>query len=193
MARRKEFDPDEAVARARERFHGHGFAQTSMQDLLGDMGIGQGSFYATFGSKEELFRRALDGFAEEVVGKMVAVLRAGRGPKEALTALLEGGAGIYASDPAHRGCFLVNTVVERAPHDPELARMLRRHWQRLERALVEVFVQAREEGQLSSDMDPGAAARLIIAVLHGMAVRSKFDPRAKPLQEIARTSVEALF
>ncbi|MCA9617615.1 MAG: TetR family transcriptional regulator [Myxococcales bacterium] len=192
MARRKEFDPDEALRRARERFHGHGFAQTSMQDLLTDMGIGQGSFYATFGSKEQLFRRALDDFAEAVVGRMVAVLRAGETPREAIAALLGGAVRIYASDPAHRGCFLVNTVIERAPHDPELARLLRQHWERLERALVEVLRQAQEEGQLDEDMEPRAVARMLVAVIHGMAVRSKFDPRAKPLEEIVQTTIDAL-
>ena len=192
MARRKEFNPEEALSRARERFHGHGYAQTSMQDLLGDMGIGQGSFYATFGSKQELFRRALDSFAEEVIGKMTAVLRAGGDAKTAIGALLERAAAIYSGDPAHRGCFMVNTVIERAPHDPELAKLLRGHWERLERALVKTLTQARDEGQLAACAEPRAAARMFIAVLHGMAVRSKFDPRQKPLLDIARTSVDAL-
>ena len=192
LARRREFDPDEALVQARECFHAHGFAQTSMQDLLAHMGIGQGSFYATFGSKEELFRRVLDDFAQGAVGQMVALLRAVPDPTQAVAQLLERTAEIYASDPAHRGCLLVNTVIERAPHDPQLALMLRRHWERLERALAEVLGRARDDGQLASDMEPRAVARLIVAVIHGMAVRSKFDPRAKPLQDIACTSVKAL-
>jgi TetR/AcrR family transcriptional repressor of nem operon len=192
MPRRKEFDPDKALAQARERFHRHGFAQTSMQDLLADMGIGQGSFYATFGSKDALFRAALDDFAQHVIGRMVAVLREDGDAKDRLATLLSGAAEIYAGDREHRGCFLVNTVVERAPHDAELAALLRRHWERLERALIEVLSRAQTAGQLRDDIEPRARARTLVAVIHGMAVRSKFDPRPGPLREIARTSLAAL-
>ena len=69
------------------------------------MEIGQGSFYATFGSKQELFRRALDDFADKVIAEMLAVLRCSDDPRAAVLALLAGAADIDGGDPAHRGAF----------------------------------------------------------------------------------------
>jgi TetR/AcrR family transcriptional repressor of nem operon len=192
MARKKEFDPDEALEAARERFHRHGFADSSMQDLLEDMQIGQGSFYATFGSKKDLFQRALDGYSEEAVGHMVQWLRKADEPLVGLETLLERIASMYAGDPEHRGCFLVNTVVERAPHDPELRKALRGHWERLERAMTKTLEVAQQRGDISSNGSPRDLARMFVAVIHGIAVRSKYDPRPEVLRGIAKASVAAL-
>ncbi len=192
MARHKEFDPDEALRHARERFHQDGYAGSSMGHLLGDMGIRQGSFYATFGSKKELFHRALDHYANEIIGQLVRWLRDEDGSLDRLAGLLVRAAGAYAADPAHRGCFLVSTVVELAPHDPQLAASLRRYWERLEKAILRALTVAQQSGQLSSEQPPRTLARLMLAVMHGLAVRSKYDPRPEVLRDIAKASLGAL-
>ena len=60
MARHKEFDPDVALDRALELFWERGYEATSMADLVDHLGIGRASLYATFGSKHELYLKALD-------------------------------------------------------------------------------------------------------------------------------------
>ncbi len=59
MPSQKQFDVDEALGLALEEFWRQGYRATSMADLLGCMGIQKGSFYATFGSKHEIFVDAL--------------------------------------------------------------------------------------------------------------------------------------
>jgi len=65
VARTKEFDPDSALRAAMDLFWRKGYEATSMQDLVDGLGIGRGSIYATFGSKHELYLRALDRYAEQ--------------------------------------------------------------------------------------------------------------------------------
>jgi TetR/AcrR family transcriptional repressor of nem operon len=60
----KRFDPDAALARARDVFWAKGYAGTSAQDLVDAMGINRGSLYGTFGSKRLLYERALDLYLE---------------------------------------------------------------------------------------------------------------------------------
>ncbi|CAM5304009.1 hypothetical protein SVIOM74S_00836 [Streptomyces violarus] len=64
MARTKEFDPDAALQSALELFWRRGYEATSMSDLVEHLGIGRASIYATFGSKHELYLKALDRYAE---------------------------------------------------------------------------------------------------------------------------------
>lgn len=64
MARTKEFDPDAALQAALELFWRRGYEATSMSDLVEHLGIGRASLYATFGSKHELYLKALDRYAE---------------------------------------------------------------------------------------------------------------------------------
>ena len=52
MARPKEFDPDTAAQEAMEAFWEHGYAATSVTDLLAEMGLNRGSLYGTFGDKK---------------------------------------------------------------------------------------------------------------------------------------------
>ena len=49
-----EFDYDRAVDRATQLFWKKRYSTTSLRDLLKTMGIGEGSFYNTFGSKRRL-------------------------------------------------------------------------------------------------------------------------------------------
>lgn len=64
MARTKEFDPDAALDAAVELFWRKGHEAASMSDLVEHLGIGRASLYATFGSKHELYVRALQRYIQ---------------------------------------------------------------------------------------------------------------------------------
>ncbi len=55
----KNFDLDIATDKAIQVFWKKGYEGTSMSDLIDAMGINKGSLYNAFGSKDELFNRAL--------------------------------------------------------------------------------------------------------------------------------------
>jgi tetracycline repressor-like protein len=59
VGRPREFDPDEVLETAMELFWEHGFDGVSISDLTDATGINRRSLYAAFGSKEELFGRAV--------------------------------------------------------------------------------------------------------------------------------------
>src|SRR3954469_8714838 len=62
--RPREFDVDQALDRALRVFWHRGYEGATLADLTEAMGINRPSLYAAFGSKEELFRKALDRYAE---------------------------------------------------------------------------------------------------------------------------------
>src|SRR5204862_7915530 len=62
--RPREFDVDEALDRALGVFWRRGYEGATLADLTEAMGINRPSLYAAFGSKEELFRKALDRYVE---------------------------------------------------------------------------------------------------------------------------------
>ena len=62
--RPREFDADEVLDRALEVFWRKGYEGASLSELTEAMGINRPSLYAAFGNKEELFRKALDRYAD---------------------------------------------------------------------------------------------------------------------------------
>src|SRR5713226_503112 len=65
MGRPREFDLPQALDQALQVFWRNGYEGASIADLTAAMGINPPSLYAAFGNKEELFRKALDRYAEE--------------------------------------------------------------------------------------------------------------------------------
>ena len=77
--RPREFDIEGALDRALGVFWSHGYAHTSLEDLLKAMKVGRSSFYQAFGSKRELYLRTIDRFLEMVPKSPVGRVRGGRG------------------------------------------------------------------------------------------------------------------
>ena len=67
--RPRNFDPEQAVAAVLPIFMEKGFEGATFGELIAAMGINPPSFYAAFGSKEQLFRRVIDVYAD--AGKAV--------------------------------------------------------------------------------------------------------------------------
>lgn len=60
MARTREFDEGLAIDAATAVFRRHGYAATSVEQIVEATGVHRGSLYATFQSKRGLFLRILD-------------------------------------------------------------------------------------------------------------------------------------
>src|ERR1700759_5692402 len=74
--RPRAFDLDEAVDRALELFWRQGYAATTVADLTAAIGINPPSLYKAFGSKQDLFERAVQRYAD-LNGRIVEAALAG--------------------------------------------------------------------------------------------------------------------
>ena len=174
MARQKEFDPDIALDKALEVFWRQGFTATSMQDLVEAMGIGRGSLYETFGSKERLFEKAVDKYSVRALDMMTAAIQDSDQPLDTIRCLMERIAKGGSTD-SPCGCFLVNTTVELATQDEALAATLRAGWGRLEQAFMQGLRRAQKAGDLPATKDPRALARFLVNTIHGLGVGAKYE------------------
>ncbi|MFZ4409612.1 MAG: TetR/AcrR family transcriptional regulator [Paracraurococcus sp.] len=134
MARPTEFDRSKAVNKALVLFWRKGYQASSMADLLAAMGIGRSSFYAAFTDKRSLFVECLDLFAERTMD-LLRRARTEMPPIDALQSFFErnfiGAPGAGAAS-RHWGCMLVNTVLEMAGVEDELATRASRHLREME-------------------------------------------------------------
>jgi TetR/AcrR family transcriptional regulator, transcriptional repressor for nem operon len=193
MARVREFDTDAAVAQAMELFWERGYEATSLHDLTGALGIGRGSLYAAFGSKDGLYQAALERYRQDLAGPMLRALSADSDVRAVLRGVLSGLVADAVADERRRGCMVVNATAERVPRDPATSRTVRDVLQAIEDALAEALGAARERGELPPGKDPRALAGFLVIWINGLRVAAKVDPDGDALMrsvEVAMTILD---
>ncbi|GIF09123.1 TetR/AcrR family transcriptional regulator [Actinoplanes siamensis] len=190
FGRPREFDIDEVLERAMRVFWARGYDGTSLTDLTGAMGITKSSMYAAFGNKEQLFRKAVERYAEGPASYSTRALREPTA-RAVAEAFLRGAVRTTTSPGCPAGCLSVQgaltlTEQSRPAHDALV------DWRndagvRLE----ERFQRAIEEGDLSRDADPGRLARFIMTTGFGIAVQAANGLGADELDEIVDTALRA--
>ncbi|PPS72829.1 MULTISPECIES: TetR/AcrR family transcriptional regulator [Streptomyces] len=190
MARTKEFDPDAALQAALELFWRRGYEATSMSDLVAHLGVGRASIYATFGSKHELYLKALDRYRDPQLLSELSL------PGPALPAVRavvrRFAAESTAEDRRLTGCFIVNTAVELAPHDSAACRRVERSWDQLETLLRSALVRAQAQGELDEGRDPHALARMLLVLMQGLRVVGKASADPSRVRDAAEQALALL-
>lgn len=180
----KQFDVDEALTGAMQVFWSQGYSATSTQDLLDRMGINRGSLYDTFGSKRELFLSALDHYEKTYQREKIAEASAGRTPSETIRALFAGVAAEALTRQGRSGCLLVNTALELAPHDAEIAEIVRAAILGIEDFFIDTIEQGQSTGDIPNHMDAVDAARALLALMIGLRVLARSLPDKAVLDSI---------
>lgn len=192
MARTKEFDPDTALQAALELFWERGYEATTMSALVERLGVARAGIYATFGSKHELYLRALRRYAEHCDPVLLEELSQPGPALPAVRAVVARFAAEAADDERRRGCFVTNTAVELAPHDPAAAGRVEASWTALETALASALLRARAQGELPAERDPRALARMLLVLLQGMRVVGKADGGQPRVRDAAAQALALL-
>ncbi|MEW1722567.1 TetR/AcrR family transcriptional regulator [Streptomyces sp. NPDC093109] len=184
IGRPRGFDADAALERAVLVFWEHGYEGASLATLTDAMGISTTSMYATFGNKEELFRKALERYTE---GPGAYLARALEEPTalDAATAILTGTVRT-TTRPAHpQGCLGVQGALA-ASDSGRGVRDLLAAWRNNGCASVrERFRRAVDEGDLPPGADPALLARYITTLAFGIAVQAASGIGRDELQEMA--------
>ncbi|GAB2681916.1 TetR/AcrR family transcriptional regulator [Nocardia goodfellowii] len=162
-------------------FWRQGYEATSMQDLVEHLGLGRASLYATFGSKRELFLRAVERYVEDTRAGLLDQLSTPGSALAAVKTLVRWYAHSALADHQYKGCFMTNTAVE-LPADEDVGRLVATGLEGMETVLTTALLRARREGELP-DRDPVAVARFLVTLLQGVRVIGKTALRERFLDD----------
>lgn len=149
-------------------FWRHGYEATSLSDLTDCLGIGKGSFYAAFESKDKLYAIALDRYIESQASDLIQLLDEARDVRVALRSALRQMADADARDP-ELGCMLVKAATERAGDD-DVSNRVAQAMRKVEGAIAASLERARARGEIAATKDPAALARFFTTFVQGLRV-----------------------
>ena len=109
MARKREFDENEALKKAMEIFWLHGYEKTSIEELVKCMGVHRKSIYDTFGNKYELFIKSLEYYSTTIGEQLLKRIGNEKTSLEKIKALFN--YNHIDIEEVSNGCLIVNTGV----------------------------------------------------------------------------------
>jgi AcrR family transcriptional regulator len=178
------------VAAAAVAFAEHGYAGTSLNDVIRASGITKGGFYFHFASKAELALEVVRAKREE--SRQAAFALAGEHARgvDQLAALVRALAAHEQADPA---VVAVNRLSLELAEDPELAQVLD-HFGAWVATTSALLARIRAEGDLPDDVDVGAAARFAVGSWLGFCqlVELQGDDLAAAAEQYLRFAFAAL-
>lgn len=170
MPRKPNYDRNDLIARARDLFWQQGWAGTSLKDLESALQMKPGSFYAAFGSKDALYRLALEKYASDGLARLDELART-LGPLKSLQRFPQVVIG-NDSAPA-KACMLSKTLLELQAQNHPLAQDANLHLLNMESRFADLFTQAQNAGEISDTQDPAALARRYQSDLLGLRVSAE--------------------
>jgi len=174
VGRPREFDPEEVLEAAMSAFWKRGYEATSMADLIEVTGLHKGSLYQAFGDKHSLFVGALKRYLETMRRNKTAALRTAATPLDGLVAVAHGMVDQADAEPGcPKGCMAINTLVELAPHDREVQKIMNDHIERMRDSIEEAVSNAQVAGQISTARSPKVVTSLMMTFLAGLSATMK--------------------
>ena len=190
--RPRTFDRDAALQRAMELFWEKGFEDASLSELTEAMGIASPSLYAAFGSKEALFREAVDLYRRTVGVEIWEALEEEPTIQDAISAFLMNTARAYSRSSVPKGCLIVLGARPASDTGHPICEELKLHRADNLQRLSARFERAVREKELSEDFDCAAAAAFYATLQHGMSIMARDGADAATLEAIAAAGVNSL-
>ncbi|MDG2251114.1 MAG: TetR/AcrR family transcriptional regulator [Gammaproteobacteria bacterium] len=164
--RPRKAEPEAALVAAMNAFWQKGYESTSMSDLTEATGLHKASLYQTFGDKHQLFVSALKLYFKK---SSKAQKESRNGEENPINAIRNSVDTTINQCAEGKGCLAVNSLIEVAPFDAEIDRILKQFRQHLDKHLAGLVDEAKSVKLVSGSVDTKEAVRMISIFLHGLS------------------------
>ena len=186
MARPREFDEAAVLDAAIERFWQRGYEATSVRDLADEMNIAGASLYNAFGDKRSLYERALNRYLDQTFRERIRRLEPSLPPGEAIVVFLQEIIKRSLTDKQRRGCMLVNSAIESAPHDSKYLEIVAIFLDEVERFFFRCVTKGQRNGSITKAHSAEDLSKSLLGILLGIRVLARVRPERKLLEGLVR-------
>lgn len=169
--RPRAFNQDDALEKAMRVFWKYGYEGASLSALTEAMGINKPSMYAVFGTKEELFRKAIDKYLANTVSFVPEALNEPTIQK-ALRKLLTQSVDFLTDKQTPLGCLVLQGALNCGQGHESIQQeliVLRKGYEDL---LRQRFELAQAQNDLDARFDAAVMAKYLVTVHEGLSVQA---------------------
>ena len=189
--RPRSFDRDAALQAAMKTFWQFGYEGASMAALTEAMGINSPSLYACFGSKEQLFREAVDLYLATEDKKTRSTLAEQRTARGAVEAMLARSVGNLTDPAGCRGCLLVLGDSNASPEHGGIHAYLAQRRKEIQAALEDRLKRGIADGDVPAHANIKAIAAFLMTVLQGLSLRARDGASREAMLQVADAAMAA--
>lgn len=172
------------LSSAADLFLKNGFEATSPQAIYAASGVGQGSFYHHFSSKDDLANAVLERTVEEKIAELNHITSTISNPKERIEAYLK------LPRKGTEGCKFGRFMYETSAQKPELNKPIQGFFDELHHFLRQNFQLAQDQGLISSDFSAEELSFILIEQIQGAYIMSRIyqsdDFQVKSIKRLAK-------
>lgn len=181
---------------ALKHFAKYGFSASSMSRIANAAGVGKGTMYEYFSSKEELINFSLTLYVEQIEQKVASLIAGIPNPKTRLRNYLHEVIQAIKNDPYTMGVLLaVFKKLVSDSQDNEHTALLRGMFQSARNAIYNMIIEGADKGIFRPEARQSAQciAFNMIAFIDGLWLHALADPRAFDLTAQANDYLDRLF
>lgn len=190
--RPRAFDRATVLRRAMETFWEHGYEGTSMTDLTDAMDIASPSIYACFGSKERLFREAVELYGTTEGGRPQRILEDTADTRAAIRGMLLANAEAFTDPTTPPGCMIVLAATAGTTKNSAVRDFLAEHRKAMQHNIRTRLRRGIADGDLAEDTDVDTLAGYYTTVLQGLSIQARDGAEQAELEAIVDSAMRAM-
>jgi len=169
-----------------------GYAGTSVEDLIKTLRLSRSSLYDTFGDKRTLFLEALKLYSEKVLNATARTLNESPSPIVGIQKVFDDLIAGAGSETGALGCFMVNSIAELVPYDPDVTKLAEEFADGLQQLLKTALTEASVQKIVTKKQTPEQFAAYVYNTIQGMRVLIKAGATREQLQTIGNITLKSL-
>lgn len=163
------------IEQAAPLFNKHGYAGTSLSDIMKATGLAKGGLYGNFKNKDEIAAMTFEYAYQKIKSAILMKLSGCNTVIERLVAITQFYRNYITNPPIEGGCPLLNTSVEADDSFPFLKARARAAQNEMLQSLTDMFQAGKKNGELLSTLQPQREAEMMYALIEGSIVMAKIN------------------
>lgn len=169
-----------------------GYEATSVDDLSQTLHLSRSSLYDTFGDKHTLFLETLKFYSDRVIGVTEQTLKTSSSPIAGIRAIFDRLIDGVGQGPGRVGCFMVNSIAELVPYDPDVTKLVEEFADGYQQLLKMALTEASAQKIVIKKQTPEQFAVYVYNTIQGMRVLVKAGASREQLQTISDITLKSL-